>query len=42
VPGVARTGERKIAYTSGTMYEGIRTFKAVTTIVSAAIEEQYG
>ncbi|WP_327319024.1 M55 family metallopeptidase [Streptomyces sp. NBC_01235] len=42
VPGVARVGERKVAYTSGTMYEGIRTFKAVTTIVSAAIEEQYG
>ncbi|MFE2261403.1 M55 family metallopeptidase [Streptomyces griseosporeus] len=42
VPGVARTGERKVAYTSGTMYEGIRTFKAVTTIVSAAVEEQYG
>ncbi|AKN73578.1 peptide ABC transporter substrate-binding protein, partial [Streptomyces sp. PBH53] len=42
VPGVARTGERKVAYTSSTMYEGIRTFKAVTTIVSAAVEEQYG
>ncbi|MFJ7159074.1 M55 family metallopeptidase [Streptomyces sp. NPDC101118] len=42
VPGVARAGERRIAYTSGTMYEGIRTFKAVTTIVSAAVEEQYG
>ncbi|MFI1836156.1 M55 family metallopeptidase [Streptomyces olivaceoviridis] len=42
VPGVARTGERKVAYTSATMYEGIRTFKAVTTIVSAAVEEQYG
>lgn len=42
VPGVAPSGERKIAYTSGTMYEGIRTFKAVTTIVSAAVEEQYG
>ncbi|MFF8971147.1 M55 family metallopeptidase [Streptomyces sp. NPDC014995] len=42
VPGVARTGERRVAYTSGTMYEGIRTFKAVTTIVSAAVEEQYG
>jgi hypothetical protein len=24
------------------MYEAIRTFKAVTTIVSAAVEEQYG
>ncbi|MCF3184228.1 M55 family metallopeptidase [Streptomyces polychromogenes] len=42
VPGVERTGERRIAYTSGTMYEGIRTFKAVTTVVSAALEEQYG
>ncbi|MFK0124668.1 M55 family metallopeptidase [Streptomyces nigra] len=42
VPGVARTGERKVAYTSGRMYEAIRTFKAVTTIVSAAVEEQYG
>ncbi|MBO4257543.1 M55 family metallopeptidase [Streptomyces griseorubiginosus] len=42
VPGVDRIGERKVAYTSATMYEGIRTFKAVTTIVSAAVEEQYG
>jgi len=42
VPGVERLAERKISYTSGTMYEGIRTFKAVTTIVSAATEEQYG
>ncbi|MFE9257008.1 M55 family metallopeptidase [Streptomyces sp. NPDC006879] len=42
VPGVARTAERHVAYTSETMYEGIRTFKAVTTIVSAAVEEQYG
>lgn len=42
VPGVERAGERRVAYTSGTMYEGIRTFKAVTTIVSAAVEEQYG
>jgi D-amino peptidase len=42
VPGVTRTGERRVAYTSPTMYEGIRTFKAVTTIASAAIEEQYG
>jgi D-amino peptidase len=39
---VARTGERKVAYTSPTMYEGIRTFKAVTTIASAAVEETYG
>ncbi|TGZ13742.1 peptide ABC transporter substrate-binding protein [Streptomyces sp. S816] len=42
VPGVARVGERKVAYTSATMYEGIRTFKAVTTVVSNAVEEQYG
>ncbi|CAM5722356.1 M55 family metallopeptidase [Streptomyces fumanus] len=42
VPGVARIGERKVGYTTGTMYEAIRTFKAVTTIASAAVEEQYG
>ncbi|MFK0280576.1 M55 family metallopeptidase [Streptomyces sp. NPDC090499] len=42
VPGVDQAGERKVAYTEGTMYDGIRTFKAVTTIVSAAVEEQYG
>ncbi|MEU9101466.1 M55 family metallopeptidase [Streptomyces sp. NPDC048361] len=42
VPGVARTGERRVEYTSLTMYEGTRTFKAVTTIVSSAVEEQYG
>ncbi|MGW2013464.1 M55 family metallopeptidase [Streptomyces sp. NPDC001927] len=42
VPGVARSGERRVAYTSERMYEGIRTFKAVITIVSAAVEEQYG
>ncbi|MFI0235466.1 M55 family metallopeptidase [Streptomyces sp. NPDC016845] len=42
VPGVERIGERRIAYTHETMYEGIRTFKAVTTIASAAVEEQYG
>ncbi|HEY8985070.1 MAG TPA: M55 family metallopeptidase [Streptomyces sp.] len=42
VPGVERVGERKIAYTSAHMYDGIRTFKAVTTIAAAAIEENYG
>ncbi|MFG3121086.1 M55 family metallopeptidase [Streptomyces sp. NPDC048201] len=42
VPGVARVGERKVAYTTESMYEAIRTFKAVTTIASAAVEEQYG
>ncbi|MEV7866211.1 M55 family metallopeptidase [Streptomyces sp. NPDC088124] len=42
VPGVVPSGERRVKYTSGTMYEAIRTFKAVTTIVSSAVEEQYG
>ncbi|MEE1753912.1 M55 family metallopeptidase [Streptomyces sp. SP18CS02] len=42
VPGVVVGGERRVAYTGETMYEAIRTFKAVTTIVSAAVEEQYG
>ncbi|MEU2160780.1 M55 family metallopeptidase [Streptomyces chengbuensis] len=42
VPGTSRSGERRTVYTSETMYEAIRTFKAVTTIVSAAVEEQYG
>ncbi|RDG39399.1 M55 family metallopeptidase [Streptomyces corynorhini] len=42
VPGVEPSGERRAAYTNGTMYEAIRTFKAVTTIVSASVEEQYG
>ncbi|MFG2193588.1 M55 family metallopeptidase [Streptomyces sp. NPDC048639] len=42
VPGVVSSGERKVAYSAGTMYDGIRYFKAVTTIVSSAVEEQYG
>ncbi|WP_416970012.1 M55 family metallopeptidase [Streptomyces sp. 4F14] len=42
VPGVARTGERKIAYTAERMYDAIRVFKAVTTIAASAMEENYG
>ncbi|MCM2580184.1 M55 family metallopeptidase [Streptomyces meridianus] len=42
VPGVEHTGERRVAYSSATMYDGIRCFKAVTTVVSSAVEEQYG
>ncbi|SPE64105.1 D-aminopeptidase [Streptomyces netropsis] len=42
VPGVEHSGERRVSYTMPTMYEGIRCFKAVTTVVSAAVEEQYG
>ncbi len=42
VPGVEPSGERRVSYTTATMYDGIRCFKAVTTVVSAAVEEQYG
>ncbi|WP_052868036.1 M55 family metallopeptidase [Streptomyces niger] len=42
VPGVERSGTRRVSYESPTMYEGIRCFKAVTTLVSSAVEEQYG
>ncbi|WP_433893579.1 M55 family metallopeptidase [Streptomyces sp. CA-111067] len=42
VPGVAHSGERRVSYTLPTMYEAIRAFKAVTTLVSQAVEEQYG
>ncbi|MEU6119718.1 M55 family metallopeptidase [Streptomyces sp. NPDC047117] len=42
VPGVERSGTRRVRYESPTMYEGIRCFKAVTTLVSSAVEEQYG
>ncbi|MFI0938347.1 M55 family metallopeptidase [Streptomyces sp. NPDC021020] len=42
VPGVERTGERRVAYTLPTMYAALRAFKAVTTLVSQAVEEQYG
>jgi D-amino peptidase len=42
VPGVERVGERRVRYTSGTAYEMIRTFKAVTTLISNAVEKDYG
>lgn len=42
VPGVERSGERRVAYTSQNMYEAIRCFKTVTTVVSSAVEEEYG
>lgn len=42
VPTVERTGERTVAYTATTMYEGIRCFKAVTTLVAGAVEKHYG
>lgn len=42
VPGVQQTGERRISFRAPDMYEGIRCFKAVTTVVSAAVEDTYG
>ncbi|MEV1010501.1 M55 family metallopeptidase [Streptomyces sp. NPDC049881] len=42
VPGVEQTGPCRVAYRAATMYDGIRCFKTVTTMVSAAVEEWYG
>lgn len=42
VPTVEATGERRVAYTAADMYEGIRCFKAVTTLVASAVEKHYG
>jgi D-amino peptidase len=42
VPTVERTGERVVTYDSATAYEMIRCFKAVATLISAAIEARYG
>lgn len=42
VPTVERTGERSVAYTSGSAWEMIRCFKAVTTLIASATEDFYG
>ncbi|MQS08759.1 M55 family metallopeptidase [Streptomyces alkaliphilus] len=42
VPGVERIDSRRVAFTVSDMYRGIRCFKAVTTVVAAAVEEWYG
>ncbi|TQN32098.1 D-aminopeptidase DppA [Haloactinospora alba] len=42
VPGVGRVGTRRVRYTSPSAYEMIRTFKAVTTLISNAAETSYG
>ncbi|MFE9246504.1 M55 family metallopeptidase [Nocardiopsis sp. NPDC006938] len=42
VPGVTRTAPRRVEYTSPDAYEMIRTFKAVCTLVSNAMEKDYG
>jgi D-amino peptidase len=42
VPTVEKLDERRVRYVAPTMYEGIRCFKAVTTLVSNAVEHRYG
>ncbi|MDJ1132698.1 M55 family metallopeptidase [Streptomyces iconiensis] len=42
IPGVERTGERRVGFTQPSAYAAYRCFKAVTTVVSSAVEEQYG
>lgn len=42
IPGVKEIGERRVAYQTSSMYSGMRCFKAVTTVVSSSLEEQYG
>ena len=42
VPGVRRTGDRTVEYRSATGYDLIRCFKVVCTMISSAMEEDYG
>jgi D-amino peptidase len=42
VPGVVRTDVLKVHFEAGTAYELIRTFKVVTTVAAAAVENAYG
>jgi D-amino peptidase len=42
VPTVERTGDRSVTYHSGSAWDMIRCFKAVTTLISAAVEDAYG
>lgn len=42
VPGVDQIAERRVRFEAPDMYEGIRCFRAVTTLTSAAVEEWYG
>ncbi len=42
VPTVEQLGPRRVGYTAPTARAMIRTFKAVTTLISAAVEERYG
>jgi D-amino peptidase len=42
VPGVQRIGDRAVEYSATSAYEMIRSFKVVTTMISAAVEADYG
>jgi D-amino peptidase len=42
VPGVSRTADTAVTYTSPSAWDMIRCFKVVCTMISAAAEEQYG
>lgn len=42
VPTVERVAERRVRYTAPTAYDMIRCFKAVTTLISNAIEKNFG
>ncbi|PRY00525.1 M55 family metallopeptidase [Allonocardiopsis opalescens] len=42
VPTVERVSERRVRYTAPSAYDMIRCFKAVTTVVSSAVEANYG
>ena len=42
VPTVRRTGDRTVTYHSATAWDMIRSFKTVTTMIAAAVEDNYG
>jgi D-amino peptidase len=42
VPTVRRTGDRTVSYHSDSAWDMIRCFKAVTTMIAAAVEDHYG
>lgn len=42
VPGVRRVGDRAVEYVARSAYEMIRCFKVVCTMISAAVEANYG
>lgn len=42
IPGVERIEVRRVRYASESAYAMIRSFKALTVVVSAAVEALYG